>query len=260
MGRYIHWSGLYRPLRIVAHLSSPIAMLPHDALPLDGILEYAAFRVGLPPVRQYIGPEGIRRSLPRLTDKDPANWILPVKRQKHKCDPDWYWSASWVEFSDGFEVDRTHWNRRFDGGAADLSRHLTFMGKSEKVTVSAGRYKSYHMPMCLMVARTAQWWCLGAVDGVAQLLSEIHQIGHKRSQGYGVVNRWEIWPARQDYSCWRDGRPMRALPDQEGDYRRGWQAIRAPHWHSSRRRLCILPDERVPGLRERNAPTARHLT
>lgn len=240
------WTGSYRPLRVTAYLASPVAMLPHDALALDGILEYAAFTLDWPTVLPYVAKPGQKRVLPRLTDKDPANWRLPVKRLGHKGDPDWYWAASWAVFPDGFTVDRTHWNRRFDGGHAGLSRHLNFGSKSEKVCVSAGRYKSYHMPMCLITASSLQWWCVGAVDGLAKLLSEIRQLGHKRSQGYGEIRRWEIYPSQEDYSCWQNGLPMRALPDREGDYRRGWHSIRAPNWHSSRKRLCVLPAPRLP--------------
>lgn len=236
------WSGDYRPLRVVAHLRAPIAMLPHDGLPLDGILEYAAFQLGWPPVLQYPG------FLPRLTDRDPANFVLPVKRSGHKCDPDWFWCASWACFPGGFELDRTHWNRRFDGCDPELTEFLNFGGRRGAVGVGSGRYKSYHMPMCLIVAPRVEWYCMGAADGIAKLLREVTHLGHKRSQGYGELTRWEIHAMRQDWSCRRDGLPTRPLPCREGEAAGGLVGIRAPYWHPSRRRPCVLPAPRVPGM------------
>jgi len=233
------WNTDYRPLRITATLAGPIAMLPHDGLPLDSVLEFAAFRQGWQEVLQHYDANG-ERYLPRM-ENEPANFILPVKRIGHKVDPDWYWSASWVEFPEGYEVDRVHWNRRFDGADAQLGKHLTFMGRSEKINVTSGRYKAYHMPMCLIVAPIAQWFCLGTYDGIAQLLQSVTHLGKKRSQGYGEVLRWTVEACREDYSCWRDGQPMRAVPDQPGNFTRQYHGIRPPYWHHLRRRFCITP-------------------
>lgn len=266
------WHDDYRPLRVVAHLRSPIAMLPDEALPLDGILEYAAFTVGRrrqanaiggkrqrercawPAVLQYRDPVDPSRWLPTITN-EPLNFALPVKRWGHRANPDWYWCASWAFFPDGFELDRAHWNRRADFADPEMGEHVNFGGRTERISISSGRYKSYHMPMCLVVAPRVEWYCFGALDGVTMLLREITNLGHKRGAGWGEIARWEILAMRDDWSCWRGDAPARALPDEPGEYRRGYAPIRSPAWHPSRKRLCILPPARVPGLT--TARTAR---
>lgn len=251
------WTGVYRPLRVVAHLASPLACVPGEPLlPLDGLLEFAAFKLGWPPVLQYTDGNG-RHHLPRLDSSCPANFVLPVKRIGHKCDPDWFWSASQAEFPAGFELDRTHWNKRFDGLDPNLERHLDFGGKRGRVGIAAGRYKSYHMPLCLIVAPRLEWHCLGAVDGVTRLLREVTHLGHKRSQGHGEVIRWEVYAEREDRSIWRaDGQPARSLPlgwlerqgYELGVWERATVSIRPPSWHPSRRRDCAVPPQPIPGM------------
>lgn len=265
------WKDAYRPLKVTAWLRTPLALLPHAGLPLDGILEYAAFTIGRrrqanaaskrqrdrgewPAVLQYRDPHDPGRWLPTITN-EPVNFVLPVKRWGHRDNPDWYWLASWQSYPDGFELDRAHWNRRFDGCDPELSDWLNFGGRRGAVPMTAGRYKSYHMPMALIVAPRLEWYCIGAADGVSLLLREITNLGHKRSQGLGEVIHWRVEVAREDWSCWRDGRPMRALPAPEPDtaHRCGWEAIRSPYWHPSRRRLCLLPPVPTPELQPAEA-------
>jgi CRISPR type IV-associated protein Csf3 len=263
------WVDDYRPLLVRAYLGSPIAMLPHDGMPLDGILEAAASKIGRrllsgarlhangrplnrprdgwPVVLQY------RRETPTGTvwtgclDDGKVNYVLPVKRSGHRGDPDWLWHCSWAVFPRGYELDRTHWNKRFDGGDAALDHYLTFGGRSERINPKAGRYRSYHQPLPLLIAPLVEWYCLGAADGLTLLLAQITHLGKKRGYGNGEVLRWELWPLREDWSLWRDGRPMRALPDgpwfASRDYRRGRYAIRAPYPDPTRVRDCVLPDD-----------------
>lgn len=272
------WTGDYRPLRVRAYMASALSILPHEGLPLDGILEAAAHvesgRIldakraaggkvfvngdGWPTVRQYCRvTERGEWWLSKLNESTPINYALPVKRCGHRGDPDWFWCCSWATFPEGMETDRTHWNRRFDGNVPELGPHLDFGDRRGSISMASGRYKSYHMPLCLVVAPVVEWFCLGALDGVMRLLKEITHLGKKRSQGHGEVLRWQVWPAREDWSCWRDGRPMRALPDQVGDFERGAHAIRPPSWHHARRRACILPDSHRRGSAETAYRAAR---
>lgn len=264
MARRLDWSDDYRPLRVVAHMAAPVACVPGEPfLPLDAMLEYSAFRLGLPPV---LKPDPARagqhsRYVPRLSGSDPANFVLPLKRFGHKDDPDWCWRASWGKWLGGYEIDRQHWNKRFDGCVPGLGDHLDFGSRRGSVPVSSGRYKSYHMPLCLMVGRAIEWQCLGACDGVAQLLREIHHLGHKRGQGWGEVKRWEVCPSRVDLSfADEQGAPARALPVSyftrgldgfpplSPDWPRMACAIRAPSWHPSRRRECVVPAFPAPAV------------
>lgn len=241
------WKEAFRPLRVVAHLASPVAAIPGEPLlPLDGILEYAAFALGWPGVDR----KGQSNRTPlRPLHEQPTNFLLPLKRHGHRADPDWFWFASWASFPGGYTTDRVHWNKRFDGADPVLTERLDYQGRRGKADIGAGRYKSYHMPMCLVVAPCLQWHCLGAADGVARLLAAIHQLGHKRSQGFGEVRKWELFAARQDYSLLdAQGRPARALPaSQFSDGDRRHTGLRAPYWHPSRRRECVTPAMPAPG-------------
>ena len=236
----------YEPLKIAADMAAPIVMFPHDALPLDGMLEWAAFKSRAPVIQRYLlGSEANgRQPLPSI-NQQAFNFKIPVKRVGHKEDSDWYWAASWAQFPEGYETDKSHWNRRFDGGQPGLGEYLDFQGRSEKISVSSGRYKGYHHPLSLVVTPRVEWYCLGDAEGIAKLLTKITHLGKKRSQGWGEVLRWSIYKSDRDRSQWSDaGRPMRALPHRQGDYRRGFHGIRPPYWHHQVKRDLILPDPR----------------
>lgn len=238
--------GDYRPLRITAHMGAPIVMLPHESLPLDGVLEWAASKSRAEVVQRDLLPRDKRgrRRLPPITQQ-AFNFKIPVKRIGHKDDPDWHWAASWAQFPDGFETDKAHWNKRADFGDPALSSHLTFGGKSEKVNLSSGRYKSYHVPLSLVCADRVEWYVLGDHERIARLLRKITHLGKKRAYGFGETLKWSIHATDRDRSCWSDdGRPMRALPNREGNYRRLNHGIRAPYWHHQTKRLVIVPDVR----------------
>lgn len=240
----------YLPLIVEALMAGPIAMQPDDGLPLDGILEYAAYLANAPVIQREFLPAATnrRRALPNIHEQ-AINFKIPVKRIGHKDDPDWHWSASWAEFPDGYELDRTHWNKRTDFSKPGLWPHVDWQGKSEKVNVASGRSKGYHMPMTLVVAPRVRWYAMGCPERIAGLLTRITHLGHKRGQGWGEVARWSIRRSARDYSRWRDGRPMRVLPDRKGSYQRRFCGLRPPYWHRQNQGDYIVPDPRpAPGL------------
>lgn len=239
----------YIPLRIVAHMSAPISMMPHEGLCLDSILEYVVAnsrRWRDSVVQRVILPQskdGSRR-LPRGT---AINFRIPVKRIGHRDDPNWVWSCSWAEFPEGFETDMTHWNKRFDGGVPSLAPHLD-IGRASKVSLSSGRYKAYHMPLPLVVTPLVRWFVNGDPARIAELLTRVTHLGKKVSQGNGQVTQWWIYRHHEDWSLARDGKPMRAIPDRPGDHRRRHIGLRPPYWHHETRRLCIAPERLASGL------------
>jgi len=235
----------YLPLRIVADMASPIGMYSHDALPLDGLLEYAAAHSNYDIVQRAEFPRGSdgRRRLPPMTDR-VYNFRLPVKRIGHKTD-EWYWAASWATFPRGFETTVDHWNRRTDFADPELQPVLLDTGWTQKLNVSGGRYKSYHCPLPQIVTPVVEWFCLGAPAKISRLLQRITHLGKKRGYGGGEVIRWTIYRSGDDFSCWRDGQPMRALPNRDGEYRRGYHRLRAPYWRHEDKNLAVLPGSRV---------------
>lgn len=262
----------YLPLCVTADMAGPIAMLPHEGLPLDGILEYAAFRANAPVLqRRFIhGGPGEKKPLPPISEA-AVNFQIPLKRIGHLADDygemdqaqgqreklrlaaaaNWHWACSWAEFPAGFEQDVLHWAKRRDYSQPALWPFVDWQGRPPKINISSGRDKAYYVPLPVVVAPTVRWHVLGDYARIAGLLTRITHLGKKgRAQGVGEVLRWRIAPAGQDFSCWRDGRPMRQIPmrKEEKEFVTRHMGLRPPYWHHQMRRLVICPERLANGL------------
>jgi len=213
----------WEPLKITAWLTCGV--VSDAALPIDGILYYQAMRLAhgpqdmtLPGGHAGVNPQGAR---------------VPIQRV-HAVD--WYYKASFAQWSQPCVEGTDHWNKRFDLGMADL---IDFAGKRGRVIVEQSRYKAYHMPVFYRHCLSVWWYVVGDREAIAGLLWSMTHVGKKTSQGYGQVLRWEIEPAPADYSqCGPDGQLMRAIPDDGGIL----YGIRPSYWDRRNQVRCRLPN------------------
>jgi len=217
----------FTPLRIRARLQCGVVSDPY--LPIDAVLYYQMCREKF-GAQEYTRPG--ESTLPK-----GASLKLPLKIRSPKWDNRaWYYAASFAQWPEYATEGTDYWNKRFDTSLAHL---VDFRGRKARVDPSAGRYKSYHMPIFYRHALYVDWYVLGIRDEIERLLSTCTNLGKKVSQGWGAVLRWQVedWP--DDWSIRSDtGRLMRALPTQENGTLYG---TRPSYWNPRHQFLCELP-------------------
>lgn len=206
----------FEALRVTARLRTGV--ICDEYLPLDGILQYQALRELLGP-RDYSLPGGAigPGPMPAFTLPLRVCYLGGTRREGawrwYACsfampqpDPMTGQSGWWM--TEG----QDHWNKRFDQSYASL---IDFAGKRGRVIIEQNRYRAYHMPVFYRVAEQIQWYCVGDLKEIERLLATVTHVGKKASQGWGRVIEWQVerWP--EDWSCWRENKPMRALPASE---------------------------------------------
>lgn len=193
-------------------------------LPLDGILHASM-------MRRTFGAEDV------TVAGDMAQWggqhgSIPLQRKS--AGGVWFYACSFADWGDVWADDTGFWAKRFDQASADL---IDFDGRRGKIDVSSGLYKGYQMPVYTRSALRVYWYAVGDMERVRDLLSDVTHIGKKTSQGYGRINLWDVeaWP--HDWSMWRDGKPTRAIPAQDG----ALYGVRPPYWRAANQTTCTLP-------------------
>lgn len=211
------------PLRIEAHLCAPLAG-PQPWVHLDAVLEFAAgHATGAPSFR--------RERAPTSADTDLVEIPLPLAREGSV----WCCSALWP----AHEVGRgaTYWHMR----PALEHAHLL---RPRQVAISGGPTKGHRRRLPLTPTRHLVGHCIGDPGQIGWLLGHIGSVGKKRSQGYGVVDRWEVEEDPAATAAWRvlDGRARRPLPDPAGLL----QGVRPPYWYRPWWELALSPGDPLP--------------
>lgn len=236
----------FENLRVTARLRTSV--ICDEYLPLDGILLSQA-------MRERYGPRDW--SLPGGTDVTPEV-VRHVAAPLQVCWEDgreheyhhsfvWWYACSFAHARDGnaqwwLAEGQDHWNKRFDAGVSDL---IDFRGKRGRVVIEQNRYRAYHMPIFYRVAREIVWWCVGDKTRIENLLATVTHVGKKSVQGWGRVAEWRVEPCAEDWSCWRDGTPMRALPAARfaagTTYNRRHYGVRPSYYSKRNQMLVIVP-------------------
>jgi len=245
-----------QPLQITASLAGSISLARPEDLALDGILAYQVLRrhfgadfYALPDPKEHLA----FARLPLAMRGKPSDFIEGMstgsvwyKPRELVLDASlWYWATSSAQI-DVKARDTQHWNKRFDTEPA-LSDHIDFNGKVQRVLIEQGRYKSYRMPLPMLVCDRVIWYAYGDMEAIANLLCGVAGLGKKRSQGVGAVLRMTIEPIEEDYSEWKDGELMRPIP---GSLFAGtpldvqYIAYRAPQWHPINQSMCVVKGRR----------------
>jgi len=143
------------------------------------------------------------------------------------------------------------WSKRWDDKNDDI---VEFKGK-QRIDIGSGYYKNYHMPLVLKSYKTITFYVRGNIEEVKRLLENyIFYLGKKGSQGYGQIREWEFEEIEENWSVWKDNKPMRPIPAKHckeyvdtqmkaGDPIHARQhPIIPPYWRRETE-LCIMPGE-----------------
>lgn len=223
----------YSNLRIRAYLRAGV--VADEWLPLDGALLYQHTRNDLDRRAATVAGASLLEQ-PKGAPMKGGRMPIAIVHAR-----DWYYRCSWAQW--GPHADgQDHWAKRIDQTLVDL---IDFRGRRGKIDTSAAAYKAYHMPVFYRAAAWVEWYCVGDSDQLTPLIGMITHLGKKTSQGWGRVMIWEIEPIAEDWSIWREGKLMRAIPkrDAPDDYhgRMGYYGIRPSYWDRRNQMELVMP-------------------
>lgn len=219
----------FRPLRITAMLENGICgNSPY--FPLDGALMLVALQ------REY------GKNLPLIEEEIvyPSSFPLEIR---HSGSPYWYYAISFAQYEEITKYVQ-YWHKRF------REEYLSMLdpGKKSRIDMQSGTYRAYRMPLITYVVDKLEWYAMGDMDGIAELLQNVNYLGKKRAYGNGRVLKWEIEPILEDWSEIKGGRWTRAIPHYHFDDKLArWMRIsyRPPYWHPSSIEMCTIPGRSV---------------
>lgn len=226
---------MFEPLRITAHLQTPVIADPAGYLPIDAILYAVHVRemIGEPMVVSCSNESIVKKGFDRRRP-------LPLKkigyRQDWHHEHIWFYAASFAEWPDTVAHTQTFWTKRFDAREAGFL--VDFAGRRGRIATSEGRYKGYQIPVFARHALHVRWYVVGDAEEIRRLLRFATGIGKKIAQGWGQVREWavEVWP--DDWSVYGPGgQLMRALPQRGGVL----HGIRPSYWNLRHQVPCRLP-------------------
>lgn len=216
----------FEPLRITAHLECGIVC--DRFLPIDSIIRYQI-------MRDRYGQQDFTLPGQERFDKSHEDPLPLRKVRDRKRDwQTWYYAASFAVWPEHVAEGSDHWVKKFDSRFLELLEQK----KMARLNVGSGRYRGYHMPVFYRVAESVAWYVVGDKERIRELLATVTHLGKKTSQGWGSVSRWTVEPHAEDWSCWRDGKPMRAIPRAGGML----YGVRPSYWNPENQTECILPE------------------
>jgi CRISPR type IV-associated protein Csf3 len=212
----------FQCLAVRCSLASPIVS-PERSVALDGLLAAAVVRVTGQP----------------LASSAHECVLVEIPVQRSQCGR--FHLASNAQFniekrSHGFT------NKRFP------IREATTMSKMSRVQESTGPTKGFRIPREHLHVDRLEWYYIGDVGIVSELLTHITSLGKKRGVGMGevVVASWRVEPIEpwDGFPVLRDGVPLRPLPidwPRLGTHEQDFATLSYPYWDRSKQELCAVP-------------------
>lgn len=136
-----------------------------------------------------------------------------------------------------------YWNKRLDFTNANNNKYLDAKGK---IDTSAGQMKAYHFPQVIRIISDIEFYGVGTITKIKDLLSYIPAVGKKPASGWGMVKEWIVEPFSEDWST--DGKYglMRPMPVDEyktdKNYRIMQHNLVPPYWKNFNMKLCYIPN------------------
>jgi CRISPR type IV-associated protein Csf3 len=145
--------------------------------------------------------------------------------------------AGSVGFATG-HVSIARWKKKWDEENDNL---VTFREKKERIEHKRGFFKQYDMPLVILSTPEMTFYARGDAKRIEIILRYLTHIGKKSSQGFGEIREKKIEVIEQDWSLWRDGQPMRAIPIIKEGCLMLFCGYRFPYWDRRNQDICIVP-------------------
>ena len=224
----------FKPYSVVCHFHTPPAS--YDNLHFDGILSKAIVECALRGVK--------------LAPSSKPYWIpLPLKMAWRSLAGQPLWESTDFVPITSDSIQPGFWHKR--GIRPELLKK-TRGGQFPNFRMTQGALKEYRIPLPVHSCREWRASFVGDLDAICELLKRVGCIGKKRSQGYGIVKKWEIHEIA-NFTFFGVGiNPLRPLPLpflKSPEYLKtygnsdwidwsftGWTP---PYWLTANQQMCI---------------------
>lgn len=222
------------PFRVTCKLADGRINSTDGMLFLDAVLYHAWFLKYVPEVM-----DGAARK------EEHPNWKfnfgLPLTQIQTKNGIRY---AASCGFYRQYEQRIEYWNKRPDFTSGRNEKYLEAKGK---INTSAGELKAYHFPQVIRAISDIEFYGVGTIAKIKNLLSYIPAVGKKPAAGWGMVREWIVEPFPEDWSTDGAYGLMRPMPVEEyrpngKDYRIMQCGLIPPYWKSKNMELCYIPN------------------
>lgn len=222
------------PFKVTCRLVDGRLNSADGMLHLDAILYHAWFMKYAPEVLNGEGEKEKHK-------KWKGNFGLPLLRINTNGKYRMRYAAScgfYEQYCQGIE----YWNKRPDFTNGKNERYLEAKGK---IDTKAGVLKAYHFPQVIRTISDIEFYGVGTIEKIRDLLSYITAVGKKPAAGWGQVMEWKVEPFAEDWSTKGKYGLMRPMPieeyETEGEYRIMEYPLLPPYWKSKNTALCYIP-------------------
>lgn len=197
-----------------------------EIIHFDGILYHAWFAKHDPDVLNGI----------KTNSKQHMDFGLPLTMM-----PDGRYAAS-VGFYHQYGQDVEYWNKRPD---FTNGRNCKYLEAKGKIDTGAGPLKAYHFPQIIRTVSDIEFYGVGTIEKIRDLLSYMPAVGKKPAAGWGIVKEWIVEPFTEDWSTEGKYGLMRPMPVDEYSPKATYQIMEIPtfppYWKGIRNKLCYIP-------------------
>lgn len=200
----------------------------NEIINFDGILYHAWFEKYAPEVLNGTG----------ANPKRHMDFGLPLTML-----PDGRYAAS-VGFYKQYDQSMEYWNKRPD---FTNGRNCKYLNAKGKIDTSAGPLKAYHFPNVIRTVSEIEFYGVGTIEKIRDLLTYIPAVGKKPAAGWGAVKEWIVEPFPEDWSTEGKYGLMRQMPvdEYEPKYKNTYRIMDIntfpPYWKGIRTKLCYIP-------------------
>lgn len=233
-----------RPLKVTAHLASPLAS--HEGPMLDSILEWI---VSFHMCSIQKSKNGVRHRIePRARGQEvsePGKVPIPIARDHRSWKHPIPLCSSPIFSKPLFDCVEHFGKILSIENAPLLAPEAT-----RNIATTGGTYKSYRLPLRIRGIERAVWFCVGHRRQIVDRLKKVESIGKKTSIGYGRVARWEVENIGEDWSWFApsdNGRvlmrplPAEIVPKDIVGARTWYGAPVPPYWQRSNMTEIMQP-------------------
>lgn len=166
------------------------------------------------------------------------NFGLPLTRLDH----DGLRYAASCGFYRQYDQTIEYWNKRPDFTSGKNSKYLEAKGK---IDTAAGPLKAYHFPQIIRTVSDIEFYGVGTIEKIRDLLSYMPAVGKKPAAGWGLVKEWIVEPFPHDWSTEGKYGLMRPMPVESYEPDRNYQIMDVPmfppYWKNMNTKLCYIP-------------------
>lgn len=223
----------YSPTKITFNIKPPLYM-SHPYLSFDSIISMLC-------LRDCLGSDYFKLPSNELLNLD--NLKLPIK----KTEDVYHASVSLFDISNTLKLSK---NRRYKRFSDDPIYQIANF-KQKRISNDRGYFKDFIIDYPAILTDTVFFYSNCDIESITNLLSNLTNLGKKSSVGGGEILSFEVTETSEDYSFFKDNKPVRPIPVKlnipfvEPGITFSNQAYKPPYFDKNNVAMCLTPQNQL---------------